>query len=192
VCAKAHGGFKQITGNDKITARFMYGEFFSFIPTFKIFMATNHKPVIKGTDYGIWRRIRLIPFTTTIEPEKQDKHLQEKLAAEASGILNWLIEGAKRWKEQGLNAPKEILNATDEYRGEMDVLGEFIKERCIQVDGVSIQSRELFKAYQEWCDENNEHACSERFLGLRLKELHIQQKRLSNGRYWQGLCLKAS
>jgi putative DNA primase/helicase len=182
---------KQITGNDKITARFLYGEYFNFTPTFKIFMATNHKPVIKGTDYGIWRRIRLIPFTTTIPPEKQDKRLQEKLAAEASGILNWLVEGARRWKEKGLQTPEDILNATDEYRGEMDVLGNFIKERCIQIDGVSIKARELFKAYQEWCDENNEHACSERFLGLRLKELHIQQKRLTDGRYWVGIALKA-
>jgi putative DNA primase/helicase len=96
---------KQITGNDAMTARFLYGEFFDFIPTFKIFMATNHKPLIRGTDYGIWRRIRLIPFTTTITPEKQDKHLEEKLVREGPGILNWLIEGAQRWCEKGLATP---------------------------------------------------------------------------------------
>ena len=84
---------KQITGNDSITARFLYGEFFNFIPTFKVFMATNHKPKIKGTDYGIWRRIKLIPFTNRIPEEKQDKHLEGKLKKEASGILNWLLEG---------------------------------------------------------------------------------------------------
>ncbi|GHU12348.1 hypothetical protein FACS1894161_0380 [Spirochaetia bacterium] len=84
---------RQITGNDRMTARFLYGEFFSFVPTFKIFMATNHKPVIKGTDHGIWRRIKLIPFTNRIPEEKQDKNLEEKLRAEASGILNWLLEG---------------------------------------------------------------------------------------------------
>jgi putative DNA primase/helicase len=87
---------KQITGNDRMTTRFLYGEFFNFVPTFKIFMATNHKPVIKGTDHGIWRRIKLIPFTTRIEEEKQDKHLEEKLRAEASGILNWMLEGTRR------------------------------------------------------------------------------------------------
>jgi putative DNA primase/helicase len=73
---------KQITGNDALTARFLYGEFFNFVPTFKIFMVTNHKPTIKGTDYGIWRRIKLIPFTTTIEEERQDKHLEQKLMEE--------------------------------------------------------------------------------------------------------------
>jgi putative DNA primase/helicase len=96
---------KKITGNDQMTARFLYGEYFNFMPTFKIFMATNHKPVIKGTDHGIWRRIRLIPFTTRITEEKQDKHLEQKLKTEASGILNWLLEGAMRWQKEGLKTP---------------------------------------------------------------------------------------
>ena len=182
---------KQITGNDRITARFLYGEFFNFIPTFKIFMATNHKPVIKGTDHGIWRRIKLIPFTTRIEEENQDKHLEQKLIDEGSGILNWLIEGAMRWYREGLKTPNIILNATDEYRAEMDVIGNFIKERCVQGKGMSIKARELFKCYQDWCDDHNEHAVSERFLGLRLKEMGFEQKRSNDGRHWQGICLKA-
>ena len=180
---------KQITGNDKMTARFLYGEFFNFVPTFKIFMATNHKPVIKGTDYGIWRRIKLIPFTTRIPEEKQDKHLEEKLRAETSGILNWLLEGTRRWKQEGLKAPKVILNATEEYREEMDVIGNFIKECCIQKPEASIRIRELFKAYQDWCDENNEHAVSERFFGLRLKEVGFEQGRTAEARFWSGLAL---
>jgi putative DNA primase/helicase len=107
---------KKITGNDQMTARFLYGEYFNFMPTFKIFMATNHKPVIKGTDHGIWRRIRLIPFTTRITEDKQDKHLEQKLKTEANGILNWLLEGARRWQKEGLKTPVEILSATDDYR----------------------------------------------------------------------------
>jgi putative DNA primase/helicase len=182
---------KQITGNDRMTARFLYGEFFNFVPTFKIFMATNHKPVIKGTDHGIWRRIKLIPFTTRIAEEKQDKHLEGKLREEAPGILNWLLAGTMRWRQEGLKAPAAILSATDEYRGEMDVIGNFLKERCIQNPGVSIRIRELFKAYQEWCDENNEHACSERFFSLRLKEMGYERTRTADARYWSGIMLKA-
>jgi len=182
---------KQITGNDRMTARFLYGEFFNFVPTFKIWMATNHKPVIKGTDHGIWRRIKLIPFTTRIEEEKQDKHLEQKLMLEGPGILNWLVEGAKRWCNEGLKTPTVIIRATDEYRAEMDVIGNFIKERCMQKPGVSIRARELFKCYQGWCDENNEHAVSERFLGLRLKEMGFDQKRMNDGRYWQGIQIRA-
>jgi putative DNA primase/helicase len=182
---------KQITGNDRMTARFLYGEFFNFVPTFKIWMATNHKPVIKGTDHGIWRRIKLIPFTTRIEEEHQDKHLEGKLMQEGPGILNWLIEGAGRWRKEGLKIPNIIIKATDEYRAEMDVIGNFLRERCVQGEKVFIRARELFKCYQDWCDENNKHAVSERFLGLRLKELGLEQKRMNDGRYWQGIQLKA-
>jgi putative DNA primase/helicase len=178
---------KKITGNDQMTARFLYGEFFNFTPTFKIFMATNHKPVIKGTDHGIWWCIKLIPFTTRIPEEKQDKDLEIKLREEASGILNWLLEGTARWKRERLKVPAAILNATDEYRGEMDVIGNFLKECCVQRPGVSIRIRELFKAYQDWCDENNEHAVSEWFFGLYLKEMGFEQGRTSEARYWCGL-----
>jgi len=183
---------KKITGNDQITARFLYGEYFNFTPTFKIFMATNHKPVIKGTDHGIWRRIKLIPFTTTISEEKQDKALELKLKQEVSGILNWLLEGTARWRKEGLIAPAAILNATDEYRGEMDVIGNFLKERCIQGKEVSIRIRELYKAYADWCDDNKEHAVNERFFSMRLKEMGFEQNRTAEARYWVGIRLKIS
>jgi len=182
---------KKITGNDQMTARFLYGEFFNFKPTFKIFMATNHKPVIKGTDYGIWRRIKLIPFTTRIPVEKQDKELEDKLIAEASGILNWLLEGVKKWKHDGLIAPDSILQATDEYRGEMDVIGNFLKEKCLVNSSVSIRIRELYKVYSDWCDDNNEHAVSERFFSMRLKDMGYEQSRNAEARFWSGLGLLA-
>ena len=124
---------KKITGNDQMTVRFLYGEYFNFTPTFKIFMATNHKPIIKGTDHGIWRRIKLIPFTVRIQEEQQDKHLEQKLKEEASGILNWLLEGTERWRKEGLKAPAIVLSATDEYRGEMDVIGKFLEEYCVSL-----------------------------------------------------------
>jgi putative DNA primase/helicase len=181
---------KKITGNDQMTARFLYGEYFNFTPTFKIFMATNHKPVIKGTDHGIWRRIKLIPFTTTIPEEKQDKNLEQKLKQEASGILNWLLEGTARWRCEGLKVPADILNATDEYRGEMDVIGNFLKERCVQKKEASIRIRELYKAYSDWCDDNKEHAVSERFFTMRLKEMGFEQCRTAEARFWSGLALR--
>jgi putative DNA primase/helicase len=105
---------KQITGNDPLTAQFPYGEYFNFVPTFKKFMASNHKPVIRGMDHGIWRRIKLIPFTTTIPEEKMDRHLERRLLEERPGILNWLMEGALRWRREGLRTPPAIASATDE------------------------------------------------------------------------------
>ena len=181
---------KRITGNDQMTARFLYGEYFSFTPTFKIFMATNHKPVIKGTDYGIWRRIKLIPFTTRIPEEKQDKDLELKLRNEASGILNWLLEGTARWMKERLNAPDDILNATDEYREEMDVIGNFLKDKCVLDTDKTIRIRELYKAYSDWCDDNKEHAVPERLFTLRLKEMGFEQSRTSEARYWSGIGLR--
>jgi putative DNA primase/helicase len=182
---------KQVTGNDALTVRFLYGEYFNFVPTFKIFMASNHKPVIRGTDHGIWRRIKLIPFTTRITEDKRDPYLDQKLLTEKSGILNWLIEGALRWKQEGLNVPALITNATDEYRGEMDIIGNFLKECCVQRPGAAIRARELFQVYQDWCDENNEMATSKRMFGLRLKELGMVQKRTSEARFWQDLAVQA-
>jgi len=182
---------KKITGNDEMTARFLYGEFFNFAPTFKIFMATNHKPVIKGTDYGIWRRIKLIPFNTRIPEEKQDKHLELKLREEASGILNWLLEGAAIWKQERLKTPKAVLYATDEYRGEMDVIGNFIREKCVQDKELTIAIKKLYKAYSDWCEENNEHPVSERFFTLRLKEMGFQQGRNSTERFWTGISINS-
>jgi len=180
---------KKITGNDQMTARFLYGEYFNFKPTFKIWMATNHKPVIKGTDHGIWRRLKLIPFTTRIPEEKQDKFLEDKLKEEASGILNWLLEGMKNWNKNKLITPKAVSFATDEYREEMDVIGNFISERCSQDKKDFTMIKKLYKAYSDWCDENNEHPVSERFFTLRLKEIGFKQGRNATERFWVGIGL---
>jgi putative DNA primase/helicase len=182
---------KDLVGNDKMTARFLYGEFFTFYPTCKIFMATNHKPTITGNDEGMWRRMRLIPFTTRIPDEEQDKTLTEKLLKESSGILNWLIDGTMRWKTEGLKIPDEVKNATEEYRDEMNIIGKFLKECTAVRQGARIGARELFKVYQGWCEENNERACNERFFGSRMKEMKVDQKRLNDGRYWLDIALLA-
>ena len=181
---------KQITGNDRITARFLYGEYFNFQPTFKVFLATNHKPAIRGADHGIWRRIKLIPFTTRIPEEKQNKRLEELLKREASGILNWLLEGTRRWRDEGLKTPPIVITATDEYRSEMDIIGNFVKDCCLQQSGASVKVRDLYKAYQAWCAENNEHTASERYLALRLQEIGFDRYRSADARYWRNLGLK--
>lgn len=122
---------KQLTGNKIITARFLNKEFFDFEATFKIFLATNHKPNIRGTDTGIWSRIHMIPFKMTVTPETEDKQLSKKLEAEYSGIFNWMIEGYNQWQKQGLNVPEVIREATQLYREEEDDLGQFIKSECV-------------------------------------------------------------
>jgi putative DNA primase/helicase len=100
------------------------------------------------------------------------------------------LEGLERWKREKLRVPDAIINATDEYRGEMDVIGNFLKDSCVQGKERSIRIRELYKAYSDWCDENKEHAVSERFLSIRLKEIGFEQNRTAEARYWVGLALR--
>lgn len=155
---------KTVTGEDDLTARFLYGEYFSFKPTFKIFMATNHKPRIRGTDNGIWRRIKMIPFTVTIPPEQRDKKLTEKLIAENSGILNWQLTGYVMWRKEGLAMePKAIREANDEYRMDMDVVGTFVNE-CLEIDASikwRLNNTLLYNTYVKWCTKNNERLQSQ-------------------------------
>lgn len=183
---------KQITGEDELTARFLYGEYFSFKPTFKIFMATNHKPRIRGADNGIWRRIKMIPFNVTIPPEQRDKNLTEKLISENSGILNWLIQGYSIWRKEGLEEPKAIKEANAEYRMDMDVVGTFVND-CIEFDATlkwRLNNTLLYQTYMRWCSKNNERIQSQKWLTMRMSEKGFKRL-LSNGeRVWIGLILK--
>jgi hypothetical protein len=119
---------KQLVGGDTITARFLFSEFFEFPSTFKIWLATNHKPYVKGTDHAIWRRIRLISFNVTISPEEEDKELLAKLRAELPGILAWAVRGCLEWQRKGLDVPEEVTVATAEYREDQDFFGAFIED----------------------------------------------------------------
>jgi putative DNA primase/helicase len=149
---------KQLTGGDAITARFFYKEHFEFTPQFKLFLATNHKPVIRGTEHAIWRRIRLIPFEVTIPPEQQDRALSTKLQAELPGILTWAVQGCLAWqREGGLAMPPEVLLATQTYREEMDLFGQFLADCCLLGPRRRATTEELYQAYGLWCTQNGIH-----------------------------------
>lgn len=150
------GLIKQLTGGDPVTARFLYGQEFQFKPEFKLWMATNHKPIIRGTDNGIWRRIHLIPFTVSIPDDKVDRDLSYKLKRELPGIMKWAVEGCIMWQKERLKPPASVLEATKEYRGEMDIMNSFI-ECCIdEVRGHREKAAAVFRAYIKWAKENNE------------------------------------
>jgi putative DNA primase/helicase len=166
----AEGLVKQLTGGDVLKARFLHREFFRFKPEFKIWLATNHKPVISGTDGGIWRRIRLVPYSVTIAPEKRDKRLREKLQAEKSGILNWILEGCKLWLEHGLGSAEAVTAATESYRQESDALLEFITARCVVGEAHSELAGKLYAAYQRFCEESGEEPFSAQLFGRMLTE----------------------
>lgn len=150
------GIVKQLTGGDKVVARFLYGKEFEFKPEFKILMATNYKPSIKGTDNGIWRRVKLIPFTVSISEDKKDKDLPVKLRNELPGILNWALEGSVGWYKEGLPPCKVIDAAVKEYRHEMDKFEQFADDCLHPVEGGSIQSSVLYKCYVAWCTDQGD------------------------------------
>lgn len=135
---------KNITGDDKVSARFLNKEFFDFLPTFKIFFVTNHKPNIRGTDDGIWRRIKMIPFDLKITDKSDDKSLGDKLKAEISGIFNWALEGYREWVKQGLNDPESIKLVNKEYKEEEDIIGQFLNDEC-EDDSTSMVTVKQFK-----------------------------------------------
>ncbi len=176
---------KWFTGNDKLSARFMRGDYFEFLPTHKLWFATNHKPTIRGTDNGIWRRIKLIPFNVTIPEEKQDKQLINKLTAELPGILAWAVQGCLLWQQEGLITPKEVINATNSYRAEMDVLADFLSQ-CTEAGG-RVYTGDLYNIYELWCRENGEVALSQRQLAIRLQEKGYTKTRSNGKNYWINL-----
>jgi putative DNA primase/helicase len=181
---------KQMTGGDPIAARYLYGEFFEFVPMFKLWLATNELPRIDGTDEGTWRRIRVIPFEVTIPPEERDGRLGDKLEAELPGILNWALEGCLEWQRDGLKPPQKVMAATKAYRSDMDLLAQFLEDACVAEAGAKVSAKELYIAYQEWCADNGHDPLAQTSLGHRLKAKGFAPTRTRNTRGWSGLRLR--
>jgi len=145
---------KQLTGGDRIKARYMRKDFFEFSPTHKLFLATNHKPDVRGQDHAIWRRIFLWPFVVTIPDDKQDYELPAKLKAEWPGILRLFAEGCLQWQRSGLGAPDSVKAATAQYKEESDLIGQFIGECCELGDDFEVGGGEFYWVYRTWTLDN--------------------------------------
>jgi len=180
---------KDLTGGDAITARFMRQEWFTFRPVFKLWMYGNHKPIIRGTDDGIWRRIRLVPFNVTIPENEADKDLAAKLKTELPGILAWAVQGCLDWQRHGLQEPDEVIKATAGYRGEMDVLAAFLDECCKLETVGEASAKNLYAAYCQWCKDGGERAKSQRYLGFSLRERGLEKETRRAGVVWFGIRL---
>jgi putative DNA primase/helicase len=183
---------KDLTGQDTITARFMRAEFFDFRPTHKLWLSTNHKPEIRGTDTAIWRRIRLVPWSVTIPPAEQDKRLPVTLRRELPGVLAWIVRGCLEWRRGGLRAPDEVRRATVAYRAEMDVLAAFVSECCEEGVNFWDYSKELYETYKRWCEDNGERTENKRRFGERLRERGFERDRggARGAHIWRGVRLK--
>jgi P4 family phage/plasmid primase-like protien len=171
----AEGVIKGMTGGDTQTARYLFRDFFEFRATFKLMLATNHKPKVPGGTLGMWRRIKLVPFEATFQGGNRDNQMGQKLLGELPGILNWAIAGTREWLARGLDEPAEVRQATEEYRQEEEVLGDFWSESCTFGPKLQVLSRALIEAYQRWCVTNGEKPLSTTAFGKLLTERGIKK-----------------
>jgi putative DNA primase/helicase len=188
----AESKVKQLTGRDTVTARFLFGENFDFKPEFKLWLSTNNKPVIQGTDDAIWDRLRLIPFTQRFEGAQADPKLPDKLREEIAGVFAWMVEGCLEWQEHGLGEPKPVTDATKQYREEMDTLAAFLDEVCILGAKHRVLAESLYQRYAMWCDKSGERKDPKKAFVARLEERGFSRRResagVNKGRYiWLGI-----
>ena len=183
---------KSLTGGDIVTVRRLYENEIEFRPTAKIWYATNHRPIIQGTDDAIWRRIWLIPFTTAIPEEKRDPDIATKLLQEGSGILNWALEGLRKYRKAGrLIQPEKVKVAVEEYRNDSDILKEFLDAWCEFKERGEIKRSDFYRTYTDWCDQNHEKPVGSKKFNAMIRERGVREKVDSAGcRVWFGISIR--
>jgi putative DNA primase/helicase len=181
---------KDLSGGESVQARKLFCEPFVFEPTHKLWFYGNVRPLVSGTNTGIWRRLLVLPYTVRIPDDKRDFGILERLGTEASGILNWVIEGALLWKKQGLNPPDAVRYATKEYRDEEDLIGQFIEEQCL-MDG-DIARGILASHFADWLKgQGNAWKMSARQVSSRVQKVKGVGHVIRNGtRFWTGISMK--
>lgn len=180
---------KDLTGGDTVTARFLHREYFDFRAIFKLWIRGNHRPVIRGSDLGIWRRIHLVPFTITVQ--NPDPDLPDALLRELPGILTWAVTGALDWQLQGLAPPADVRAAVEDYRADMDVLGPFIENRCIVAPDAGATAADLYGAYTTWARSTGQDVMSIRSFGEAMTERGFERRRTGTARTYRRIGLRA-
>lgn len=186
--AWAEARIKQLTGGDRIAARFMRQDFFEFTPRFKLFIVGNFRPRLHSVDGATRRRFNIIPFLHV--PANPDRELEDKLTAEHGRILAWLIEGAKEWNATGLTRPEAIINATDRYFDEQDLIGQWIAERCHTDPRATGKAGELYQSWCEFAAENGEEKGAQKAFAEAVSKRGFERDRLYQlGRIYRGIDL---
>jgi putative DNA primase/helicase len=189
---------KELTGGDTVTARRMREDFWSYAPTHKLVVAGNYRPTIRGHDLGIWRRVKLVPFNAVFLDGKADTAMKEKLLAERSGILNWCIAGCLEWQRHGLGEPETVTEQTQNYRQDMDRVGEFVQDYCDVGKDLETNARDLWEAFTKLTGETmSQVAFAERLTALGFRNRDAKGKPLrrtttscKGRRYWKGMRLR--
>jgi putative DNA primase/helicase len=182
---------KQITGGEKITARFLHKENFDFYPQFRIWYSGNKKPLIVDTSDGIWDRVKLIKFYNQfLEGVNADKHLAEKLFnEEKEGILAWVVEGSYKYHQEGLITPECIKQSVEEYRTESSVVSLFIQDECVVDRDVKIKRKDLYSAFKLYCDDNRYESFSNRMFNEEMRQKGYKEHASDGDLFWLGITL---
>ncbi len=182
---------KNLTGGDKLTGRFMRGDFFDFKPTHKFLIAGNHKPSFRTVDEAIRRRFLLVPFTVCIPEKERDPELADKLKAEWPAILRWMVDGCLEWRRDGgLNPPKAVREATDDYLADQDTIGQWLDESTEAEVNNFEKTRALFLSWKTWCEPRNLFIGTETAFADTLKDRGYRKARDVKARGFFGLRLK--
>jgi putative DNA primase/helicase len=181
-------------GMGRIKARRLYANWFSFDETHKLFIDSNHKPLVRANDSGLWSRLIVVPFERVIPDAEMDRSLRDRLKLEAEGILAWAVAGAMRFYASGMELPRppEVSGAVAEYRMEMDSAGRFIEDRCELASELRVGSGALYGAYRAWSTANGEHPMSQKAFSERLKARGLEIKHSKNGNVVVGVEVRAT
>jgi putative DNA primase/helicase len=182
---------KTLTGGDKLTGRFMRGDFFDFKPTHKFLIAGNHKPSFRTVDEAIRRRFLLVPFTVSIPKKDRDPQLAEKLKAEWPAILRWMIDGCLEWRRSGLMVPDIVRAATDDYLADQDTISQWAEEKLEAAPEAFMKTRDLFANWRQWCEDRNLSPGTETAFADTLKDRGYEHKRTNKARCFNGIALRS-
>ena len=191
--AFAEALLKQLSGGDRMKARYMHADFFEFTPTAKFWIVGNHKPAVRGQDQAFWRRMKLIPFDVSIPEDEVDPRLVERLLTEAPGILNWALRGCLDWQRDGLAEPEAVRSAVEGYKQESDELRPFFDDRCVFAADETVRATLLYKAYRQWAKDLgiDREALSQTKFGTRIGELYKSARNVS-GKVYRGIGLASN
>jgi putative DNA primase/helicase len=192
--ALAEDLIKEITGGEAITAKALYKMPFTYHPQFKLILSSNNKPDIKHQDHGTWRRIRLVPFEVTIPEGQQNKDLPHLLREELPGILAWAVRGSAAWwhnrqeGKDGLKTPGIVLQATEAYKEDMDVIGDFLQAKFVFYENCRVEEKALYTIYEAWCIDNKvRYQYGKTNLYKMIEERGYQRKRANGKKWFSGL-----
>ena len=185
----AESTVKMLTGGERIMARRMKEDFWEFDPTHKIVLSTNHRPIIEGTDHGIWRRLLLVPFLQRFDGERQDKQLPDKLKVERAGILAWAVRGCLEWQRIGLDPPASVTGATADYRSSEDIFGRFMADCCVVGKPFGLRFSDLYARFSMWANDTGDSLPNKKAVGIWLDDNGFG-KYSANGRCYRGLMIR--